>query len=71
MSFELLQGSDELSQGFRADPPRDQNVYAKTCSVSSLLLGSTPNNCLQLYKGTLEKIAKNQEKLHRVSDRCD
>lgn len=35
MSLERLQGSDELSQGFRADPPKNQTVYVKTCSVSS------------------------------------
>jgi hypothetical protein len=43
MSSEHVQGSDELSQGIRADPPSYQTAYVKTCSVSSSLLGSTPN----------------------------
>jgi hypothetical protein len=37
-----VQGSDELSQGFKADPPKNQTAYAKTCPKSSSPPGSAP-----------------------------
>ena len=42
MSLERLQGSGELSQGFRADPPKDQTVYAKDLFGSFLTIGVHP-----------------------------